>query len=49
MTDSMKYLWLLLREDSSYIFMLMLIVGSAVIVSAFFREQSHPGGVKPSV
>lgn len=28
MTDSMKYLWLLLREDSSYIFMLMLIVGS---------------------
>ena len=38
MTDSMKYLWLLLREDSSYIFMLMLIVGSAVIVSAFFER-----------
>ena len=38
MTDSMKYLWLLLREDSSYIFMLMLIVGSAVIVSAFFQR-----------
>lgn len=33
----MKYLWLLLREDSSYIFMLILIVGSAVIVSSFFR------------
>ena len=40
MTDSMKYLWLLLREDSSYIFMLMLIVGSAVIVSAFFQRAS---------
>ena len=38
MTDSMKYLWLLFREDSSYIFMLMLIVGSAVIVSAFFQR-----------
>jgi hypothetical protein len=38
MTDSMKYLWLLLREYSSYIFMLMLIVGSAVIVSAFFQR-----------
>ncbi|MDS7856320.1 hypothetical protein PTQ50_26755 [Klebsiella michiganensis] len=38
MTDSMKYLWLLLREDSSYIFMLILIVGSAVIVSSFFQR-----------
>ncbi|MCY2728991.1 hypothetical protein OXA49_23550 [Klebsiella pneumoniae] len=35
MTDSMKYLWLLLREDSSYIFMLMLIVGTAVVMSFF--------------
>lgn len=34
----MKYLWLLLREDSSYIFMLILIVGSAVIVSSFFQR-----------
>lgn len=32
MTDSMKYLWLLLREDSSYIFMLMLIVGDLLPV-----------------
>ncbi|HBR3607551.1 TPA: hypothetical protein L9S86_004629 [Klebsiella pneumoniae] len=38
MTDSMKYLWLLLREDSSYVFMLILIVGSAVIVSSFFQR-----------
>ncbi|WP_114456299.1 hypothetical protein [Klebsiella pneumoniae] len=38
MTDSMKYLWLLLREDSSYISMLILIVGSAVIVSSFFQR-----------
>ena len=38
MTDSMKYLWLLFREDSSYIFMLILIVGSAVIVSSFFQR-----------
>ena len=38
MTDSMKYLWLLFREDSSYIFMLILIVCSAVIVSSFFQR-----------
>ena len=30
MTDSMKYLWLLLREDSSYIFMLMGFVNGMV-------------------
>ena len=38
MTDSMKYLWLLLREDSSYIFMLMLIVGTAVVMSFFLQR-----------
>lgn len=38
MTDSMKYLWLLLREDSSYIFMLMLIVGTAVVMSLFLQR-----------
>ena len=38
MTDSMKYLWLLLREDSSYIFMLMLIVGTAVVMSFFIQR-----------
>ncbi|WP_109223299.1 hypothetical protein [Klebsiella pneumoniae] len=38
MTDSMKYLWLLLREDSSYIFMLMLIVGSAAVMSFFLQR-----------
>ena len=37
-TESIKYLWMLLCEESSYIFMLMLIVGSAVIVSAFFQR-----------
>ena len=34
----MKYLWLLLREDSSYIFMLMLIVGTAVVMSFFIQR-----------
>ena len=38
MTDSMKYQWLLLREDSSYIFMLMLIVGTAVVMSFFLQR-----------
>ena len=38
MTDSMKYLWLLFREEPSYIFLFVLIVGSAVIVSAFFQR-----------
>ncbi|EIX9444389.1 hypothetical protein ML057_004615 [Klebsiella pneumoniae] len=38
MTDSMKYLWLLLREDSSYIFMLILIVGTAVVMSFFLQR-----------
>lgn len=38
MTDSMKYLWLLLREDLSYIFMLMLIVGTAVVMSFFLQR-----------
>lgn len=38
MTDSIKYLWLLLREDSSYIFMLMLIAGTAVIMSFFLQR-----------
>ena len=38
MTDSMKYLWLLFCEEPSYIFLFVLIVGSAVIVSAFFQR-----------
>ncbi|GKN26716.1 hypothetical protein NUKP82_37900 [Klebsiella variicola] len=38
MTDSMKYLWLLLREESSYIFMLTLIVGTAVVMSFFLQR-----------
>ena len=38
MTDSMKYLWLLFREDSSYIFMLMLIVGTAAVMSFFLQR-----------
>ncbi|EPG8407059.1 TPA: hypothetical protein ACXRZB_005413 [Klebsiella pneumoniae] len=38
MTDSIKYLWLLLREDSSYIFMSMLIVGTAVVMSFFLQR-----------
>ncbi|WP_373629224.1 hypothetical protein [Klebsiella variicola] len=38
MTDSMKYLWLLFCEESSYIFLFVLIVGSAVIASAFFQR-----------
>lgn len=38
MTDSMKYLWLLLREESSYIFMLILIVGTAVVMSFFLQR-----------
>ncbi|MBD3744456.1 hypothetical protein IE980_29390 [Klebsiella pneumoniae] len=37
MTDSMKYLWLLLREDSSYIFMLMLVIVTTVVMSFFCR------------
>lgn len=38
MTDSIKYLWLLFCEKPSYIFLFVLIVGSAVIVSAFFQS-----------
>ena len=38
MTNSMKYLWLLFCEEPSYIFLFVLIVGSAVIVSAFFQR-----------
>ena len=38
MTDSMKYLWLLFCEEPSYIFLFVLIVGSAVIVSSFFQR-----------
>ena len=34
----MKYLWLLFREDSSYIFMLMLIVGTAAVMSFFLQR-----------
>lgn len=34
----MKYLWLLFCEEPSYIFLFVLIVGSAVIVSAFFQR-----------
>ncbi|ROH03175.1 hypothetical protein BL124_00003800 [Klebsiella pneumoniae] len=38
MTDSMKYLWLLLREDSSYIFMLMLVIVTTVVMSFFLQR-----------
>ncbi|HBR3602163.1 MULTISPECIES: hypothetical protein [Klebsiella pneumoniae complex] len=38
MTDSMKYLWLLLREDSSYIFMLMLVFVTTVVMSFFLQR-----------
>ncbi|RRF57736.1 hypothetical protein [Klebsiella pneumoniae] len=36
MTESIKYLWMLLCEESSYIFMLMLIVGTAAVMSLFY-------------
>lgn len=38
MTDSMKYLWLLLREDASYIFMLMLVIVTTVVMSFFLQR-----------
>ncbi|HFD2749708.1 TPA: hypothetical protein ACF20S_005488, partial [Klebsiella quasipneumoniae subsp. similipneumoniae] len=38
MTDSMKYLWLLLREDSSYIFMLMLVIVTTVVMFFFLQR-----------
>jgi hypothetical protein len=37
-TDSIKYLWMLLCEESSYIFMLMLIVGTAAVMSFFLQR-----------
>lgn len=38
MTESIKYLWMLLCEESSYIFMLMLIVGTAAVMSFFLQR-----------
>jgi hypothetical protein len=38
-TESIKYLWMLLCEESSYIFMLMLIVGTAAVMSFFFLQR----------
>ena len=37
-TESIKYLWMLLCEESSYIFMLMLIVGTAAVMSFFLQR-----------